>query len=131
MLVLSRKPGEKVVIGNGIAVTIVEVKGNRVRVGIDAPDEVRILRAELDGDMAAASALLSGEIRRCAYLAFLKQLRSLSLYNTKVTDAGVKELASFKLLLSLDLSNTKVTDTGLPSLTQIQSLDLSFTKVTG
>jgi carbon storage regulator len=47
MLVLSRKPGEKVVIGNGITITVVEVKGNRVRVGIDAPDRVRILRAEL------------------------------------------------------------------------------------
>jgi carbon storage regulator len=49
MLVLSRKPGEKVVIGNGITLTVVEVKGNRVRVGIDAPDDVRILRAELAG----------------------------------------------------------------------------------
>ena len=47
MPVLSRKPGEKVVIGNGITVTVVEVTGNRVRVGIDAPDDVRILRAEL------------------------------------------------------------------------------------
>ena len=47
MLVLSRKPGEKVVIGNGITVTVVEVIGNKVRVGIDAPDRVRILRGEL------------------------------------------------------------------------------------
>jgi len=48
MLVLSRKPGEKVIIGDGITLTVVEVKGNRVRIGIDAPDDVRILRAELD-----------------------------------------------------------------------------------
>ena len=47
MLVLSRKPGEKVVIGNGITITVVEVAGNRVRLGIDAPEDVRILRAEL------------------------------------------------------------------------------------
>jgi carbon storage regulator CsrA len=47
MLVLSRKPGEKVVIGGGITVTVIEVQGNRVRVGIDAPDQVRILRGEL------------------------------------------------------------------------------------
>jgi carbon storage regulator len=47
MLVLSRKPGEKVVIGNAITVTVVQVYGNRVRVGIDAPDHVRILRGEL------------------------------------------------------------------------------------
>ena len=47
MLVLSRKPGEKIVIDNDITITVVEVKGNRVRVAIDAPDHVRILRSEL------------------------------------------------------------------------------------
>jgi carbon storage regulator len=49
MLVLSRKPGEKVVIGGGITVTVVSVSGNKVRIGIDAPGQVRILRAELLG----------------------------------------------------------------------------------
>jgi carbon storage regulator CsrA len=47
MMVLSRKPGEKVVIGGGITVTVVEVKGNRVRLAFEAPDQVRILRAEI------------------------------------------------------------------------------------
>ena len=47
MLVLSRKPGEQVVLGNDITLTVVEVKGNRVRLAFDAPDQVRILRAEL------------------------------------------------------------------------------------
>jgi carbon storage regulator len=49
MLILTRKAGEKVVIANGITVTVVAVAGNKVRVGIDAPDQVRILRAELAG----------------------------------------------------------------------------------
>jgi len=47
MLVLSRKPGEKLLIGDDIVVTVVEVHGNRVRVSIDAPQDVRILRGEL------------------------------------------------------------------------------------
>jgi carbon storage regulator len=47
MLVLSRKPGEQVVLGNGITLTVVEVRGDRVRLAFDAPDQVRILRAEL------------------------------------------------------------------------------------
>ena len=47
MLVMTRRPGEKVVIGNGITVTVVEVRGDRVRVGIEAPGQVRILRGEL------------------------------------------------------------------------------------
>ena len=47
MLVLSRKPGEKVVIGDGITVTVLEVVGGRVRLGVEAPGDVRILRGEL------------------------------------------------------------------------------------
>jgi carbon storage regulator CsrA len=56
MLVLSRKPGEKVVIGNGITVTVLAVTGNKVRLAFDAPDQGRILRGELScwrGDPAA------------------------------------------------------------------------------
>jgi carbon storage regulator CsrA len=48
MLVLSRKPGQKIVIEGGITITVVEVKGNQVRIGIDAPADIRILRAELN-----------------------------------------------------------------------------------
>lgn len=54
MLVLSRKPGEKVIIGGGITVTVLEVIGNRVRLGFQAPEHVRILRAELAGRPAAS-----------------------------------------------------------------------------
>ena len=42
MLVLSRKVGEKIVIGNNITVSVVEVKGNRVRLAFDAPNDVCI-----------------------------------------------------------------------------------------
>ena len=47
MLVLTRKPGEKIHIGSGITITVVEVKGNKIRLGIDAPEDVPIYRAEL------------------------------------------------------------------------------------
>ncbi len=47
MLVLTRKPGEKLVIGNNIVVTVVQISGNKIRLSIDAPDDVRILRGEL------------------------------------------------------------------------------------
>lgn len=47
MLVLSRKPGEKLLIGSDIVVTVVEVKGNRVRLGVSAPAHVQVLRGEL------------------------------------------------------------------------------------
>ncbi len=48
MLVLSRKPGERVLLGDGIELTVVEVKGNRVRLGITAPDVVPVRRQEVD-----------------------------------------------------------------------------------
>jgi carbon storage regulator len=47
--VLSRKPGERIHVGSGITVAVLQVQGNRVRIGIDAPGQVRILRAELAG----------------------------------------------------------------------------------
>ncbi len=48
MLVLSRREGEKIMIGDSITVTIVRLGGDKIRVGIDAPDNVLILRGELE-----------------------------------------------------------------------------------
>ena len=47
MLALTRKPGERLVIGDSIVVTIIEVKGDNVRVAIDAPKDIKIYRGEL------------------------------------------------------------------------------------
>lgn len=47
MLVLSRKINESIVIGADITVTIVDIRGDKIRLGIEAPNEVRILRSEL------------------------------------------------------------------------------------
>ena len=47
MLVLTRKLGESVRVGDGIVIKIVEVRRSRVRIGIDAPPSVRIQREEI------------------------------------------------------------------------------------
>jgi carbon storage regulator len=47
MLVLSRKVGEEIVIGDNIRVTVVGVRGNQVRLGFSAPPDVAIHRSEL------------------------------------------------------------------------------------
>ena len=47
MLVLTRKPGERLVIGDNIVITVVEVKGDNIRIGIDAPREVKVYRGEI------------------------------------------------------------------------------------
>lgn len=47
MLVLGRKSNESIIIGENITITILSVDGDRVKIGIDAPSEVSILRQEL------------------------------------------------------------------------------------
>lgn len=48
MLVLSRKLDERIRIGDEIVITVKQIAGNRVSIGIEAPDHVRILRGELE-----------------------------------------------------------------------------------
>jgi carbon storage regulator len=47
MLVLSRKLGEKIVIGDNILVTVVKIDRNQIRIGIEAPPEVPVYREEI------------------------------------------------------------------------------------
>lgn len=47
MLILTRKPGERLIINDNITITILEFKGNQVRVGIDAPSDVAVFREEI------------------------------------------------------------------------------------
>ena len=47
MLVLTRKVGERLLIGPDITITVLQMQGNRVRLGIEAPADVAVLREEL------------------------------------------------------------------------------------
>jgi len=47
MLILTRRVGETVVIGNDVTVTVLGVKGNQVRLGVNAPREVTVHREEI------------------------------------------------------------------------------------
>jgi carbon storage regulator len=49
MLVLSRRPGEQVRIGDDITLTVIEAVGGRIKLGIDAPRHVPVWREELGG----------------------------------------------------------------------------------
>ncbi|MFT5527809.1 MAG: carbon storage regulator [Pirellulaceae bacterium] len=53
MLVLSRKVGERVLIGENISVTVVRVSGNMVRIGVEAPAEMPVIREELKAELDA------------------------------------------------------------------------------
>ena len=48
MLVLTRRVGEALLIGDDVKITLLEIKGNQVRIGIDAPKSTTILRDELE-----------------------------------------------------------------------------------
>ena len=55
MLVLTRKPGEQIMIGDGIVITVLEGRGDGVRIGIEAPRGVPIQRKEVIEAIAAAN----------------------------------------------------------------------------
>lgn len=50
MLVLSRKQNERIRVGDSVVVTVVRVSGDKVRIGIQAPPNVRVLRDELEDE---------------------------------------------------------------------------------
>ena len=55
MLVLSRRPGESVMVGHDVVITVLEVRGDVVRVGIAAPREVQVHREEVHRELQAAN----------------------------------------------------------------------------
>ena len=55
MLVVSRRSGETIVIGNDIVVTVLEVRGGQVRIGVDAPRSITVHRAEVYDEVRAAN----------------------------------------------------------------------------
>jgi carbon storage regulator len=54
MLVLSRKESQRIRLGDSIVITIVKISGDKVRVGIEAPNNVLVLRDELEARDVAA-----------------------------------------------------------------------------
>lgn len=52
MLVLSRKAGESIVIGSNVTVTVIEFRGDQVRIGVDAPRSVQVYREELFAEVS-------------------------------------------------------------------------------
>jgi len=47
MLIITRKPGEKIMLGDDVTVEVIEVSGSSVRIGIDAPRSVPVYREEI------------------------------------------------------------------------------------
>lgn len=73
MLVLTRSVGESVVIGDDIVVKVVEVRGDVVRLGVEAPAAVRIYREELYRELVATNRAAAAGSQQEALSALLSQ----------------------------------------------------------
>jgi carbon storage regulator len=54
MLILSRKLGQSLYVGEGIRITVVKIDNNAIRIGIEAPDDISIQRSEIAFDVPAS-----------------------------------------------------------------------------
>ena len=61
MLVLSRKPGERILIGSDVKITVIRIGPNSVRIGIDAPGHLNIVREELLNNESALAGTAPAE----------------------------------------------------------------------
>jgi carbon storage regulator len=61
VLVLSRKPGERILIGDKISITVVKIGHGGVRIGIEAPPELAVVREELAEELARTEQALASE----------------------------------------------------------------------
>jgi carbon storage regulator len=60
MLIITRRPGEKVMIGDDVVVEVIEVSGSSVRIGIDAPKSIRVYREEIYTAVKAENTAAAG-----------------------------------------------------------------------
>ena len=63
VLVLTRREGEKLIIGGNVTVTVLSIKGNQVRFGIDAPSDITIHREEIYKRILQQEKALNGSAR--------------------------------------------------------------------
>ena len=63
MLVLSRKVGQSIMVGEGITVTVIGVKGNQVRVGVNAPNNVAVHREEIYEQIQQGKVISPGDAK--------------------------------------------------------------------
>jgi carbon storage regulator len=56
MLVLTRRPGQSIIIGNDVTVTVLEIRNEQVRIGVDAPRSVQVHREEIYEQIARENA---------------------------------------------------------------------------
>ncbi|GLI18338.1 MULTISPECIES: carbon storage regulator CsrA [Tepidanaerobacter] len=80
MLILTRKSGEGILIGNDIVIKIFEIEGDRVKIGIDAPKSMKVLRQELYEDISRENKM-AASAGKAAFDKLLKNLKEENSHN--------------------------------------------------
>lgn len=88
MLVLSRKRGEEIIIDDQIVVKVLEIRGSQVRIGVEAPKEVRVMRGDLENAQPAASGRPVRKTLRCERIDLRVQEQSPNWQNNWVDVGG-------------------------------------------
>ncbi|GMB01692.1 carbon storage regulator CsrA [Pelosinus sp. IPA-1] len=83
MLILSRKKNEVLRIGNDILLTVIDIQGDQVRLGITAPREVQILRQELYEAVKDSNARSAQTVQNTEGLVFFEKMTKLDKKNEK------------------------------------------------
>ncbi len=84
MLILSRREGERILIGDGVVITVVDILQNKVRIGIEAPGAVSIDREEIRAARIKSGIKLGhGKLGRCEH-----DVRATERHNAALTGSG-------------------------------------------
>jgi carbon storage regulator len=102
MLILTRKQGESLFIGGDVKVTIMEMKGNQVRVGIDAPSQTKIYREEIylqileENQLAAGGSALNDPLPELTNLNTEKAFGEVKMGQARVKQVGLSKAQPVK-----------------------------------
>jgi carbon storage regulator len=64
MLILSRKAGEKIMIGDDISISIIELRSDQIKIGVEAPRNVKVFRQEIFDEIRTENRLAAGGSQR-------------------------------------------------------------------
>lgn len=98
MLVLTRKKGQKLIINDNIEVTIIETRGESVKIGIKAPREVTIFREEIYEEIKKANE----QAQKQNLAADLEELMKMNALKKSAPDTNMNKIQSFTTRLKND-----------------------------
>ena len=92
MLVLSRKVGESIVIGSEVTITVLEVRGDHARIGIQAPRSVSVHRQEVHDELVWDTLVKSLRPRRTTHHLLVPQVHHNHLHSQKAEYANMHQM---------------------------------------